>query len=489
VATPHLKPAAVQIPAQTPLSRLSAVASRAPWLTGATLVASDLLALTLSASISVLIWYMAERKLEPGFYLTLCPVIAIFLIAYAAAGLYPGIALNPVEELRRLTVSTSIVYASLAGVTFLSREGELYSRAVFLLAWAQSVMLAPLFRSCARSYFSRRVWWGHPVVIFGADSTGEAVIEALQRQPQTGLRPIAIFDDRPAARFVRGVPVFPDTSAAPSLARQCGVRCAMVAMSKAPQSELIRLLTLQGGAFSRIIIVPELAGLDSLWVEATDINGILGLEIRQRLLLPSSRIVKRLLDLALTIALGLALLPLLVMIALAVKLTSPGPVFFGQRRYGKGGKPFTAWKFRSMVRNADEALFECLSNQPTLRQEWERDHKLRVDPRITWVGRLLRRTSLDELPQLWNALKNEMSLVGPRPIVQEEIHRYGESFLLYQRVTPGITGLWQVSGRNDVSYEQRVNLDSYYVRNWSIWLDLYVLARTIKVVLGGHGAY
>jgi lipopolysaccharide/colanic/teichoic acid biosynthesis glycosyltransferase len=142
-----------------------------------------------------------------------------------------------------------------------------------------------------------------------------------------------------------------------------------------------------------------------------------------------------------------------------------------------------------MVQNADQVLSEYLREHPILRQEWDWNQKLKDDPRITRVGRFLRRTSLDELPQFWNALKQEMSLVGPRPIVQEEIHRYGEDFQLYQMVKPGITGLWQVSGRNSLSYERRVSLDSYYVRNWSVWLDLYVLARTIKVVLKGDGAY
>lgn len=449
-----------------------------------------MLALTLAASISVCVWYLIERKLEPGFYLTICPLLGIFLIAYAAAGLYPGIALNPVEEFRRLTVSTSIVYASLAAVTFLSREGELFSRAVFLLAWAQSVILAPVLRSQARCYFSRRSWWGHSVIIFGGEPTAGLVVEALQRQPETGLKPFAVFDDHTnSARSIRGLPVFHEMSDAPKLARQSRVRCAIIAISKPQQSELLHLLTRHGDTFSRIIVVPELAGLAGLWVEATDINGILALEIRQRLLLPSSRLIKRLIDLTLTITVGSILLPLFALIALTVKLTSTGPVFFGQRRYGKNGKPFTAWKFRSMVQNADLVLFEYLSKHPSLRQEWERNHKLRKDPRITWIGRLLRQTSLDELPQLWNALKQEMSLVGPRPIVQDEIQRYGEDFLLYQRVPPGITGLWQVSGRNDLSYEQRVSLDSYYVRNWSIWLDLYVLARTIKVVIKGNGAY
>jgi Undecaprenyl-phosphate galactose phosphotransferase WbaP len=279
------------------------------------------------------------------------------------------------------------------------------------------------------------------------------------------------------------------TKHAPALARRWRIRCAIIAFQELPPRKLLDLLTRHGETFSRIIVISELAGMASLCVEATDINGILGLEIRQRLLLPGARIAKRTIDLALTIALGILLAPLIVMIALAVKLTSPGPVFYGQRRYGKNGVPFTAWKFRSMVQNADEILFRCLTENSALRQEWEQNRKLRKDPRITRIGKFLRQTSLDELPQLWNALKQEMSLVGPRPIVQDEIHKYGEHFSLYQRVTPGITGLWQVSGRSNSSYAQRISMDLYYVRNWSIWLDLYVLARTIKVVLRRDGAY
>ena len=488
MATPQLKPTVIEPPAHA-APRLSG-AARTPWLTGATLIASDLLALTFAAFVSVSLWYLIQRKLEPGFYLTLSPLLGMFLIVYAAAGLYPGVALHPVEELRRLTVSTSVVYASLAAILFLSRETVLYSRAVFLLAWAQSVVLAPVLRSCTRSYFSRRSWWGHPAIVFGADSMGEEIVEALQRQPEAGLKPFAIFDDRAGSvRSIRGVPVYRDMTAAPILARQCRVRCAIIAISKAEQGKLLQLLTRHGGGFSRVIVVPELAGLANLWLEPCDINGILGLEIRQRLLLPSSRVIKRLIDLAVTVALGMALLPLIVLIALIVKLTSRGPILFGHPRYGKDGKPFKAWKFRSMVQDADAALFEYLTHHPAEKQEWEQTRKLKQDPRITWIGRLLRRTSLDELPQLWNALTQEMSLVGPRPIVQEEIQKYGEDFLLYQRVTPGITGLWQVSGRNNLSYEKQISLDSYYVRNWSIWLDVYVLARTIKVVLKGEGAY
>ncbi len=241
--------------------------------------------------------------------------------------------------------------------------------------------------------------------------------------------------------------------------------------------------------FSNVIVVPDLAGFSSLWVEARDLNGLLGLQIHQRLLAIGSRTIKRAVDLGVVLAGSVVALPIAIIIAAAVKLTSRGPVLYRQTRLGRDGQSFAAWKFRSMVDNANAALEACLSRDAGLRREWQQFQKLRDDPRITSVGRFLRRTSLDELPQLWNVFLGEMSLVGPRPILQEEIPRYGESYVLYKKVSPGLTGLWQVSGRNRLSYEERVNLDLYYIRNWSPWLDLYILARTVSAVLFARGAY
>jgi len=182
-------------------------------------------------------------------------------------------------------------------------------------------------------------------------------------------------------------------------------------------------------------------------------------------------------------------MPVFLMVAIAIKLNSRGNVVFGHRRYGKDGKAFQALKFRTMVTDADRILKTYLERHPELMQEWQRDHKLKGDPRITGVGRWLRRYSLDELPQLVNILLGQMSLVGPRPIVKSEIDRYADSYDLYTRVPPGLTGLWQVSGRNNTTYDQRVAFDEYYIRNWSIWMDLYILARTFQAVLFAHGAY
>jgi Undecaprenyl-phosphate galactose phosphotransferase WbaP len=229
--------------------------------------------------------------------------------------------------------------------------------------------------------------------------------------------------------------------------------------------------------------------LYSLTVDARQIGGSLAVEVRRDLLLPLPRLAKRLMDLLIVClvlpGVGFAIL----LLGVLVRLESPGPIFFGHRRIGRDHSSFRAWKLRTMQVNADELLQKALAEDGALREEWLRDRKLRHDPRITRVGRFLRKASLDELPQLWNVLRGEMSLVGPRPIVEEEVVTYGRNFSLYCRVTPGLTGLWQVSGRNTVSARDRVRLDSYYVRNWSPWLDLHILARTAKVVLTGQGAY
>jgi Undecaprenyl-phosphate galactose phosphotransferase WbaP len=213
------------------------------------------------------------------------------------------------------------------------------------------------------------------------------------------------------------------------------------------------------------------------------------LAVTNRLRLPAARLVKRVFDLCLASVLGVLVLPLICVIAILIRLGSPGPIFYAQQRIGRYGRRFKAWKFRTMLADADAVLHRYLQRNPHLAEEWRANHKLRSDPRVTWIGWLLRSTSLDELPQLWNVMVGEMSLVGPRPIVAEEIEKYGEHYEHYVQVLPGITGLWQVSGRNNTTYEERVALDVYYVQNWSMWLDVYILACTAKVVVLCEGAY
>lgn len=201
------------------------------------------------------------------------------------------------------------------------------------------------------------------------------------------------------------------------------------------------------------------------------------------------RVLKPLLDLLLVILALPVALPLGLLVAGSIRLTSRGPVLYRHRRIGQFQRPVHVWKFRTMYEDSDGVLEEHLSANAEAREEWERTQKLRKDPRVTPIGRLLRKTSLDEIPQLLNVLAGEMSMVGPRPIVDEERPKYGEHFRTYTYALPGITGLWQVSGRNDVDYPKRVRMDVRYVEQWSLWMELKILAKTARVILERTGAY
>lgn len=451
---------------------------------------SDLLSLAIAGFTSVEVRLLLNGHYHPSLYWQLWPIFILFILGYAVVGLYPGVAVSPVDELRRVTLTTTLVYLALGAAIFLFREGDVYSRGVFLMAWMLSVVLVLLGRASTRHLLARQRWWGYPVMVLGAGKTGEMVVRTLQRNPGLGLKPVVVLDDDPNKRSnLEGVPVLGGLALAPSIAEKLQIPYAIVAMPGVRRDKLLHILERYGQTFAHLLLIPDLFGFSSLWVIARDMGGVLGLEIRQQLLLPGPRLVKFMFEFTFSIVAGLLLLPLIGLIALLIKLDSPGPIFYGHTRIGRGGRYFRAWKFRTMEQNADQILARYLDRHPELREVWERDHKLKDDPRITRVGKFLRRSSLDELPQLWNVLRQEMSLVGPRPIVDEEIWRYGEKFGLYTKVLPGITGLWQVSGRNDVTYDERVNFDAYYVRNWSIWLDFYIMARTLRVVIMGDGAY
>ncbi|WP_049067130.1 undecaprenyl-phosphate galactose phosphotransferase WbaP, partial [Escherichia coli] len=239
-----------------------------------------------------------------------------------------------------------------------------------------------------------------------------------------------------------------------------------------------------------ISVIPALRGMP---LDSTDMSFIFSHEVmifrvQQNLAKWSSRIIKRLFDIVGSISIIIILSPALIYISRKVKKDG-GPSIYGHERIGKGGKPFKCLKFRSMVINSKEVLDRLLENDPEAKKEWDATFKLKNDPRITKIGAFLRRTSLDELPQLFNVLKGEMSLVGPRPIISAELARYNEEVDYYLLSKPGMTGLWQVSGRSDVDYETRVYLDAWYVKNWSMWNDIAILFKTISVVLKKDGAY
>lgn len=293
----------------------------------------------------------------------------------------------------------------------------------------------------------------------------------------------------PRGKFaeVEGVPLVGDLSLAPILAQKLKIPYAIVAMPGQPSEMLLSIVERVGGQFSHLLVIPDLFGFATLGVPAKSVGSVLGVEVRQQLLLPWPRLAKRILDVSFTVLGGIFVLPFLVLIALLVKLDSKGPVFYMQKRLGRAGNYFTAAKFRTMHGDGESRLKAVLDADPKLREEYEIYHKLQKDPRVTRIGRFLRKYSLDEFPQLWNVIRGDMSLVGPRPYIEREIPEMGGNEKLILRATPGMTGMWQVSDRNASSFAWRVQVDVHYVRNWSPWLDVYILAKTVGVVVRGSG--
>ncbi|WP_457637187.1 undecaprenyl-phosphate galactose phosphotransferase WbaP [Oceanithermus sp.] len=465
-------------------------ANTRPWLTGGIILVSDIVSLLIAGLLAVTVKSFVGQGYQPNSYVVLWPAVALFIIVFFVVGLYPGVGLAPVEEFRRLTLATTLVYLILGAGTFMFKEGNNYSRAVFLGAWVFSVVLVPLNRALVRHILAHRPWWGYPVVVLGAGKTGRMVVKALQRNPGLGFKPLAILDDNSEKQgSVEGIPVIGGMELAPTLAKELHVRHAIVAMPGVPREKLLLLLEGYGNFFAHIILIPDLFGFSTLWVSTSDLGGVLGLELRQSLLLKGPQIFKRAVDVSLSLLGGILTLPFFLLIALWIKIDSHGPVFYLQERLGKNGRRFMAIKFRTMYQNAEARLQQLLDQDPALREEYDLFHKLKDDPRVTRAGQFLRKFSLDELPQLWNVIRGEMSLVGPRAYLPRELPAMDGSERIILRVLPGITGLWQVSGRNQISFKERLEIDIYYVRNWSIWLDLYILARTVWVVISRHGAY
>jgi Undecaprenyl-phosphate galactose phosphotransferase WbaP len=454
------------------------------------LMASDILTLLLSVAISLMCKSAVSGVPSWEPYMRLWPFLFVFIAVYGLVGLYTGVALSPPEELRRATLSSVIVFVVLGAATVSLRGASKYFTWAMFLAILLSLVLLPLLRGLVRSRFASEPWWGSPAVVFGAGDAGRKVVSTLLDQPGLGLKPVAVVDDDPdQPGLIRGVPVMRGFELASLVPQSCQFAYAVVAMPGVPSSSFLASIESYGLRFSRILMIPNLSNFCNLWVNAKSVGGMLCLEVCQQAFVRERQWPKRVLDLVLTLLGAVLVLPLIALITLWIKADSPGPVLYAQPRIGQDGKQFQTWKFRSMVANADGILRRYLEDNPAMRDEWERTHKLRDDPRITRVGRFLRRTSLDELPQLWNVLKGEMSLVGPRPIVEAEIPKYGDQFNLYTKVKSGLTGMWQISGRSDTSYQERVQLDSFYVRNWSVWLDLYILFRTIETVVLRKGAY
>ena len=454
------------------------------------LMLSDLLVFAVSIAIPAM---MMDKPGDatPEVYLRLLLLLPGVLLIYGGAGLYqgaaifPGAALGPAEELRRLVYATVVVFlVSAMFCFFLEPRGPNYSRRVIGSAGLAWLILIPAARFGLRKLLSHFNRWGIPAVLVGDGALCRRVMNTLRTHLEYGINPIGYVADHASLPGFRHLGT-PDKLL--EIARGMGISYGIFIV-QTNGGKVAQILSRYGDHFRHLLIVEESHFSSAACIQPKDLGGILGLEVHQNLLAPGLRLIKAVSDYTLALLLFIFLSPLFLFLSVMVTLDSRGPVFFTQERIGRGGRPFRILKFRTMRQGADAKLDQLLGQATDLNKEWTASQKLKHDPRITRCGGFLRKTSLDELPQLWNILRGQMTLVGPRPITQTEIYRYGEGFNLYKKVRPGLTGLWQVSGRSELSYEERVMLDARYISNWTPWLDLYILLKTVYAVLGRKGA-
>ncbi|TDE85123.1 undecaprenyl-phosphate galactose phosphotransferase WbaP [Deinococcus sp. S9] len=413
--------------------------------------------------------------------------LGLWLLWRAYQGLYPGYGRSPQTELRLHTIGTlQVAVAQLAAAVAVHRFAP--SVAGVVTQWALILILALLVRYAVRALLIHLGHYGRPISVMGAGSTAALTIAHLRTHPAYGLNPVAAYDDNPALHgtALHSVPVLGPIALA---LENPLTEHALISIPGARAQTQQRLVNSIYAVFPITWVIPDLFGVPNQALQPHNIGSVASLEVKNNLRSMRARFIKRSIDLLGATVGGLLISPVLLLIALAIRLDSPGPIVYRARRLGRDGRPFDCFKFRSMHRDAEEKLNQLLNSDPALKAEFEATHKLKNDPRVTRVGAFLRKTSLDELPQLANVLLGSMSLVGPRPIVQAEVEKYGEIYTVYKQVRPGMTGYWQANGRSDTSYDERVAMDQFYITNWSPWLDIVVMIQTVRVVLMGKGAY
>ena len=454
------------------------------WLDASMIVAAFSLAYLLR-----FYWQIIPALDEPPaapYFVILTPLLPAWLLIFAAYGLYREQIQPFFDETLKVASAVSVGMMLLLAGSFFYRDFS-YSRLWMLLAWAISVALVLGARGTLRLVLRAARARGidvRRVLIVGAGPEGVTLAQTLRLHPELGQQPVAFLDERPRAE-VAGLPVAGSPAEILRAVRRFGAHRVIIAQPQEAREQTMRVAALCQEAGVPFAIVPDLYTLAATGAAVEVVGRMPLLSLQGSPLGGWGRHLKDALDVVGALLGLLITLPLLAVIAAAVVMDTPGPVFYRQRRIGKGGVPFSAWKFRTMVPGAEAVLAE----DGSLRRQFERSYKLLDDPRVTRVGRVLRRTSLDELPQLLNVLKGEMSLVGPRPIVEDELAKYGPWERRLLCVKPGLTGLWQVLRHEEPDYAHRVRLDMYYIDHWSLGLDLQILLRTLPSVIAGRGAY
>ncbi len=392
------------------------------------------------------------------------------------------------EDMKKIFNSLAIIVVVVLSLVSITKSSLLFSRLVIFLFWFYSLFVFPLFHVLSKKLLYRLNLWQKNVIACGTSNETLEFSKSLENQFYLGYKIYAFFDRKSHQKQFCGKKVIRSILELNTESKKHDIDTIFVITSSKTDIDLTSLQTI----FKNVIVIPDLEGLS---IFNTKINfyfsqKLLFIQTKNNLDSILNRMLKRLFDLILVVIALPFFLIALIFISIAIKATSKGPIFFKHERVGKNGQIIKIYKFRSMYVDAQERLKVLLENDEALKQEWNQYFKLKNDPRITKVGHFLRNTSLDELPQIINIIKNEMSFVGPRPVVQEEVEKYYKEYAkFYYMVNPGLTGLWQVSGRNDTTYDFRVKMDSWYVTNWSLWLDIIIIVKTIAVVIRKEGVY
>jgi undecaprenyl-phosphate galactose phosphotransferase len=419
-------------------------------------------------------------------------VFPIWLFFLAYEGLYTK-RFSFWDEVKALWKAAFFSTLGMFTVLYLGKVGEKVSRTVLVLMGIISFPIFPIIRTNVKRLLIMIGLLKRKVLILGAGKTGELIFNALKRDKNLGLNVVGFLDDDPdkIGKRIGGIKIHGGVDKAQKYIGRCGIEDVVIAMPGCEKKKFISLVNNLQHKAQSILFIPDLFGISVLSTNLQHFfqEQAIGLEVKNNLAQPANIAIKKVFDLVVSFLLLLILSVPMIIIALLIKLDSKGPVIYSQRRIGKNNKYFKCYKFRTMYHDAEIRLNNLLETNEAARNEWNHHWKLINDPRITRIGKFLRETSLDELPQIFNVIKGDMSLVGPRPVTKEEIDNYyKEQAKLCFGVPPGVTGLWQVSGRSNTSYEYRIALDSWYVRNWNLWLDIVILFKTIRVVLKREGA-
>ncbi len=391
------------------------------------------------------------------------------------------------KEILRTLVIFAVIEIAIVAFTEWS-----FSRYIWFFTWGLILLFVPVCRMATKKALDILNLWKRATWIIGNGNNATEAYKAIKSERNLGLQVVGFISTESkdnVGTSILGVPVIVhDKNWLDKIDKNTQFIVAVESSQSDIRNTWLRNFMVKG--YRYISVIPTLRGMP---LDSTDMSFIFSHEVmifrvQQNLAKWSSRVIKRLFDIVGAISIIILISPLLIYIYKKVK-EDGGAAIYGHERIGKNGQPFKCLKFRSMVTNSKEVLEELLKADPESKAEWDETFKLKNDPRITKIGHFLRKTSLDELPQLFNVLKGEMSLVGPRPIITDELVRYNEQVDYYLLSKPGMTGLWQVSGRSDVDYETRVYLDAWYVKNWSMWNDIAILFKTIAVVVKKDGAY